>query len=99
MNGGGVAAIIVITDGILKAFKKNEALSPDRARTKVELDIRSRWIFNNLVSKGVIKKVSGDRYYVDLQAQERYLRRRNTALVVVTCTVITAAIIAAFVWR
>jgi hypothetical protein len=99
MNGGGVAAIIVITDGILKAFKKNDALSPDRAKRKAELHIRSRWIFNNLVSKGVIKKVSGDRYYVDVQAQERYLRRRNTALVVVTCTVITAAIIAALVWR
>ncbi|MGB2770552.1 MAG: hypothetical protein WBC88_12570 [Candidatus Zixiibacteriota bacterium] len=99
MNGGGVAAIIVITDGILNAFKKNDALSPDRAKTKAELHIRSRWIFNNLVSKGVIKKVSGDRYYMDLKAQERYSRRRNTALVVVTCTVVTIAIILALVWR
>jgi hypothetical protein len=100
MNGGGaVVAVMVITKGILNAFKNNDALSPDRAKTKAELDIRSRWIFNNLVSKGVIKKVSGDRYYVDLQVQERYLRRRNTALVVVTCTVVTAAIIAALIWR
>jgi len=99
MNGGGVAAVIVITDGILNAFKKNDALSPDRAKTKAELHIRSRWIFNNLVSKGVIRQVSGDRYYVDLQAQKRYLRRRNTALVVVTCTVVTIAIILALVWR
>jgi hypothetical protein len=100
MNGGGaVAAIIVITNGILNAFKKNDALSPDRAKTKDELHIRSRWIFNRLVSKGVIKQVSGDRYYVDLQAQERYLRRRNTALVVVTCTVVTIAIIAALIWK
>lgn len=98
-GGGGVAAIIVITNGILNAFKKNDALSPETAKTKAELCIRSRWIFNNLVSKGVIKKVSGDRYYVDLQAQKRYLRRRNTALVVVTSTVITIAIILAFVWR
>jgi hypothetical protein len=99
MNGGGVAAVIVITKRILDAFKNNDALSPDRARTKAELDIRSRWIFNNLISKGVIRKVSGDRYYVDLQAEERYLRRRNTTLVVVFSTLITAAIIAAFVWR
>jgi hypothetical protein len=99
MNGGGVAAIIVITDGILNAFKKNDALSPDTAKTKAELHIRSRWIFNNLISKGVIKQVSGDRYYVDLQAQERYLRRRNIALVVVTSTVVTIAIILALVWR
>jgi hypothetical protein len=100
MNGGGaVAAIIVITNGILNAFKKNNALSPDRAKTKAELHIRSRWIFNKLVSKGVIKQVSGDRYYVDLQAQKRYLRRRNIALVVVTSAVITIAIILALVWR
>lgn len=100
MNGGGaVAAIIVITDGILKAFKKNGALSPDRAKTKAELHIRSRWIFNRLVSKGVIRLVSGDRYYVDLRAQETYLRRRNTALAVVICTVVTMAIILALVWR
>jgi len=99
MNGGGIAAIIVITDGILNAFKKNDALSPDKAKTKTELHIRSRWIFNNLVSKGVIKKVTGDRYYMDVQAKERYLRRRNTALLVVVCTVITAAIVAALVWR
>ena len=99
MNGGGVTAIIVITDGILNTFKKNNALSPDKAKTKAELRIRSRWIFNNLVSKGVIKQVSGYRYYVDLQAQERYLRRRNIALVVVTSTVITIAIILALVWR
>jgi hypothetical protein len=100
VNGGGaLVAIMVITKGILNAFKNNDALSPDRAKTKAELDIRSRWIFSNLVSKGVIKKVSGDRYYVDLQAQERYLRRRNTALAVVTCTVITAATIAALFWR
>jgi len=99
MNGGGVAAIIVITDGILKAFKKYDALSPDRAKRKAELHIRSRWIFNNLISKGVIKKVSGDRYYVDLQAQERYLRRRNTTLLVIVPTVIAAAIVAALIWR
>ena len=100
MNGSGaVVAIMVITNNILNAFKKNDALSPDRARTKAELHIRSRWIFSNLVRKGVIRKVSGDRYYVDLQAQERYLRRRNTALLVVTCTVITAAIIAALISR
>ena len=100
MNGGGaLVAVMVITKGILDAFKNNHALSPDGAKTKAELDIRSRWIFNNLVSKGVIKKVPGDRYYVDLQAQERYLRRRNTALLVVTCTVITAAIITALIWR
>ena len=100
MNGGGaLVAIMVITKGILDAFKNNDALSPDRAKTKAELDIRSRWIFNNLISKGVIRKVSGDRYYVDLQAQERYLRRRNTALLVVTCTAVTAAIIAALIWR
>ena len=99
MNGGGVAAVIVITKRILDAFKNNDALSPDRAKTKAELDIRSRWILNKLISKGVIKRVPGDRYYVDLQAQERYLRRRNTALVVVTCIVVTAAIIAALIWR
>lgn len=99
MNGGGVAAIIVITDSILKAFKRNDALSPDTAKTKAELCIRSRWIFNRLISKGVIRQVSGDRYYADLQAQERYLKRRNIALVVVTSTVITIAIILALVWR
>ena len=99
MNGGGVAAIIVITKRILNTFKKNDALSPDRAKTKAELDIRSRWIFNNLVSKGVIKKVSGDRYYSDLQAQEKYLRRRKATLLVVISTVITVAIIAALIWR
>jgi hypothetical protein len=99
MNGGGVAAIIVITDNILKAFKRNDALGPDKAKTKVELNIRSRLIFNKLVSKGVIKQVSGDRYYVDLQVEQRYLRRRNTVLVVVVGTVIIIAIIAALVWR
>ena len=99
MNGGGVAAVIVMTKRILDAFKNNDALSPERAKTKAELDIRSRWIFNKLVSKGVIKKVSGDRYYVDLQAQERYLKRRNATLVVVFSTLIAAAIIAAFIWR
>ena len=99
MNGGGVAAIVVITKRILNAFKKNDALSPDRAKTMGELDIRPRWIFNKLISKGVIKKVSGDRYYVDVQAQERYLRRRNTALAVIVPIIITAAIIAALVWR
>lgn len=99
MNGGVVAPIIVITNNILNAFKKNNALSPDKAKNKAELHIRSRWIFNNLVFKGVIKQVSGDRYYVDLQAQERYLRRRNITLVVVSSTVITIAIILAFIWR
>jgi hypothetical protein len=100
MNGGGaLVAVMVITKGILNAFKNNGALSPDRAKTKAELHIRSRRIFNKLVWKGVIRKVSGDRYYVDLQAQERYLRRRNTALLVVTCTIITAAIIAALIWK
>lgn len=100
MNGGGaVVAVMVMTRRILNAFKKNDALSPDRAKTKAQLDIRSRWIFNKLISKGVIKKASGDRYYVDLQAQERYLRRRNTTLLVVIPMVIIVAIIAAFVWR
>jgi hypothetical protein len=100
MNGGGaVVAIIVITNGILNAFKKSDALSPDTAKTKAELNISSRWIFNRLVSKGVIRQMSGDRYYVDLPAQEIYLRRRNTALAVVICTVVTTAIILALVWR
>lgn len=94
----GAVAVIVVTERIMNAFKKNDALSPDRAKTKAELHIRSRLIFNRLVSKGVIKQVSGDRYYMDLQAQQRYLRRRYT-LVVVFGTVITIAIILAFMWR
>lgn len=95
----GIVAVLVKTDGIMNTFKKNDALSPDRARTKVELRIRSRWIFNNLVSKGVIKKVSGDRYYMDLPAQERYLWRRRIALIVGTASAVTIAIIVALVWR
>jgi hypothetical protein len=95
----GIVAVLVITDGIMNTFRKNNALSPDRARTKTELHIRSKRIFNNLVSKGVIKRESGDRYYMDVQAQERYLRRRRIILIVGTASAVTIALIFALLWR
>jgi hypothetical protein len=95
----GIVAVLVKTDGIMNTFKKNDVLSPKTAKTKSELHIRSRFIFDNLVSKGVIKKVSGDRYYMDLQAQERYLKRRTRTLIIGTASVVTIAIIVALLWR
>jgi hypothetical protein len=95
----GIVAVLLITDGIMNAFKKNNALSPDRARTKAELDIRSKRIFNNLISKDVIKQVSGDRYYMDVQAQERYLRRRRIALIVGIASAVVIALIFALLQR
>ena len=95
----GIVAVLVITDGIMNAFRKNNALSPDRARTKAELRIRSMRIFNRLISKGVIKRVSGDRYYMDVPAQERYVKRRRIALIVGTASALTIALIFALLWR
>ena len=95
----GIVAVIVVTQGIMNAFTKTDATSPDRARTRAELHIRSKLIFNKLISKGVIKQVSGDRYYMDLQAQESYLRRRRLLILVGTAAVVIIALIAAFVWR
>jgi hypothetical protein len=95
----GIVAVLVITDGIMNTFKKNNALSPDRARTKAELDIRSRLVFNNLVSKGIIKSIPGDRYYMDVQAQERYLKRRRITLIVGVASVLIIAMIVAFFWK
>jgi hypothetical protein len=95
----GVIAVIVVTKRIMNAFRETDATSPDRARTKAELRIRSRVIFNKLISKGIIKQVSGDRYYMDLQAQGNYLRRRRLLILVATAAVVIVALIAAFVWR
>ncbi len=95
----GIVAVMVVTKRIMNAFREVDATSPDRARTKAELHIRSRVIFNKLISRGVIKQVSGDRYYMDLQAQANYLRRRRLLILVATAGVVIIALIAAFVWR
>jgi hypothetical protein len=95
----GAVAVIVITDGIMNSFKKNNALGPDRAKTKAELNIRSSLIFNRLVSRGILISVSGDRYYMDVPAQERYLKRRRLTSVIVAALIVTIAIILAFFWR
>ncbi len=95
----GIVAVIVVTKRIMNAFRKADATSPDRARTTAELHIRSKLIFNKLISRGVIKQVSGDRYYMDLQAQGSYLRRRRLIVLAGTAAVVIVALIAAFVWR
>ena len=94
----GAVAVIVITDGIMNSFKKNDAISPDRAKTKAELNIRSRLIFNRLVSRGVIISVPGDRYYMDLQAQERYIRRRRL-MVIGAASIVIIVVLLVFLWR
>jgi hypothetical protein len=95
----GAVAVIIVTKRIMKAFIETDATSPDKARTKAELHIRSRVIFDRLISRGVIKQVSGDRYYMDLQAQGDYLRRRRLLVFAVIAAAVIIALIAAFVWR
>jgi phosphotransferase system glucose/maltose/N-acetylglucosamine-specific IIC component len=95
----GIVAVIAVTKRTMNAFRETDATSPDRARTKAELHIRSTLIFNRLISQGVIKQVSGDRYYMDLQEQASYLRRRRLLVLAVTGVVVVLALIGAFVWR
>jgi phosphotransferase system glucose/maltose/N-acetylglucosamine-specific IIC component len=95
----GAVAVIIVTKRIMKAFVETDATSPDKARTKAELHIRSRVIFDRLISRGVIKQVSADRYYMDLQEQASYLRRRRLLVLAIAAAVVMVALIATFVWR
>jgi phosphotransferase system glucose/maltose/N-acetylglucosamine-specific IIC component len=95
----GIVVVIAVIKRIMNAFIETDATSPDRARTKAELHIRSRVMFNKLISRGVIKPVSGDRYYMDLQEQASYLRRRRLLVLAIAAAVVMVALIAAFVWR
>lgn len=88
----GVVAYMIVTDNVMAAFQKNNALSAATAKTKSELDVRSKIAFNTLITKGVIKKTSGDKYYLDLENRKRYLLNRNITLVVVCAILVIVAL-------
>ena len=90
------AWLILFENSVMRAFRDRGALSPETAATQSELGLRSGSLFNHLVSQGVIRRVSPERFYLHEAHQSRYLvRRRWTAVVLAASLVALAFVLAA----
>ncbi|HKI01523.1 MAG TPA: hypothetical protein VKK31_06045 [Thermoanaerobaculia bacterium] len=81
---------------LLRRFETLHAVSPDSAVSLDELNVRNSVIFRRFVKRGVIGKVGEDRYYLDRDRQQEWMKvRRKRAVVVVT----VIGVIVFFLWR
>ena len=78
----GGAIVFQRMNRYVRLLQSAGAVSPDLAVTVVELGIRESHIFRRLVNRGILVRTGDGRYYVDEEANYRWIeRRRKLALI------------------
>jgi hypothetical protein len=88
-----VAIIVVRTKKIINTFKQAGATTPRNAKTTGELGIRGHMIFRKLVRREVLKEASPERYYLNEENLEIYLRDRRLRVFIVLAIILGLIII------
>jgi hypothetical protein len=78
------AVIIRRRKRFIRRFRGAGATSPDRAIPFAQVNTRRSWVFDRLVSHGVIVEAGPDRYYLDENAAEVFMRRRRRRALLIT---------------
>ena len=78
---------------IVHAFREANATAPARAIVPSAYNIRQDFAFRRLVQRGVLIAVTAQRYYLNEQAETRYRKQRQTAVLVVAVLLVVILII------
>ena len=80
----GAAVILLRQKRYIERFKEAGAIDTAHARALDELGCRDSWIFRRMEDKGVFARSSGGRYYVDVDAADKFLRSTRRRVFVIT---------------
>jgi len=72
-----VIIIVIRFKKIINQFKVTGTTTPRAAKTLLELNIRNSLIFKNLVRRNVIVEISPDRFYLQEDHLDEYIRARR----------------------
>ena len=78
------AAIVLRRKKLIRGFVERGACSPDQAIAFGELGMRRSWVFNQMVSGGVVIQVSDDRFYLDQRAAEAFMAAKRQRMLIGT---------------
>lgn len=90
MSGGAV--ILMRQNRIIRRFVEVRAVSPDTAVPLEDIGCRRSWIFRRLITRGVIVETE-DGYYLDEAAAEKFIRSRNTRILIITGVLVVIALL------
>lgn len=85
----------------IRGFAERGATCPDKAVPFADLGMGRSWIFDRLVGRGVFVEVGSNRFYLDEQAAQGFLRKqRRRALTITSILVVLflAFLLASFLW-
>lgn len=81
---------------LVRAFDERQAHSVERARTLGELDLRDSRLLRRMQRRGVVKVVTGGRYYLDLERWSAFKHTRKRRVLIVLAALLL--IMVASIW-
>lgn len=88
------AVVVMRQNRAMRRFTAAGATTPELALRFEDLDIRPGWVIRRMVKRGVFVPVGDGRYYIDLEAADRFrvLRFRRMMIVLGICLLFWALI-------
>lgn len=86
---------------LIRRFGEKGATCPERAIAFAEVGMRHSWVFDQMVDRGVLVNVGGDRFYLNEQAAQAFLaaqRRRAWTIAAILLIVFLVFLIASSFW-
>ena len=71
------AVIIIRRKKFIRRFTEEGATAPEKAILFAEVGMRRSWIFDQMVRRGVFVSIGQDRFYMNEQAAEAFLRAQR----------------------
>ena len=81
---------------LVRAFDERQAHQAESARTLAELNLRESRLLRRMQRRGVVKVVTGGRYYLDLERWSDFKQTRRRRILIVLAAM--AAVIVAAIW-
>lgn len=78
-----VPILLIRMKRIIQAFYRADATDPGRAIIPSEHGVREGFAFRRLLQRGVLVAVNPQRYYLNEEAEARYRRQRQRAVMIV----------------
>ncbi len=87
-------AVVMHQNRLMRRFQDAHATDAKSAKTLADMGCRNSWIFRRMVANGVFMETGDDRYYMDENAAQSFVKMRRRRML----TFLAVAIIICVVW-
>lgn len=91
-TGSFAPMMAVIRKKYIRIFKLQKATSPQTAIIPENFGIRKRFIFNRLVSQGVLVAVANNSFYLNQEVEQKVQKKRKKIVLIILFSLVFFAI-------